>query len=98
MGEAYTLSWAGIGQAPESSGVYIIFSRKRWVYVGESDNIRRSLFRHLNGAPPRLSGHGPLSFTFERAAAGDRTARWQAMVTDLKPACQDSLTEARATA
>ncbi len=97
IGEAYTLGPAGIHQAPEGSGVYTIFSRRRWVYVGASDNIRRSLFHHLNGSPPRLSGHGPLSFTFELAGAGDRTARWQAMVQDLKPACRDA-TEGHGTA
>ena len=98
MGDAYTLGSAGIGQAPEGSGVYVIFSRKRWVYVGASDNIRRSLFGHLTGSPPRLDGYGPLSFMFELAAAGDRTTRWQAAVTDLKPMCQEPTTGAHSAA
>ena len=98
MKSTYTLGSAGIGQAPEGSGVYTIFSRKRWVYVGESDNVRRSLFDHLNGSPRSLNGHGPLMFTFELAAASDRTARWQALVTDLKPACQETTPGAGATA
>ncbi len=97
-GEAYTLGSAGIGRAPESSGVYAIFSRKRWLYVGVSADIRRSLFGHLNGSPPALSAQGPLSFMFERVPAGDRTARWQAVVADLKPACQDAVAGARTTA
>lgn len=35
-------------KAPKASGVYTIFTSRRWVYVGESDDIQRSLFNHLN--------------------------------------------------
>jgi hypothetical protein len=90
MGETTTLGPAGIGRAPEGLGVYTIFSRKRWIYVGESDHVRRSLFRHLRGSTPCLGGHGPLSFSVETADGADRSARWRALVADLKPVCQAS--------
>ena len=40
---------AVLEKAPKASGVYSIFTAKRWVYVGESDDIQRSLFNRLNG-------------------------------------------------
>ena len=35
---------AVLEKAPKASGVYSIFTAKRWVYVGDSDDIQRSLF------------------------------------------------------
>jgi hypothetical protein len=87
MKGTYTFGFTAAGQTPEGPGVYTIFSRSHWIYVGESDNIRRSLLDHLNGSAPSLDGYGPLSFSFEPMAGGDRSARWRTLVTDLKPAC-----------
>ena len=87
-GETYTLGYGGVGQkAPEASGVYTIFSAARWVYVGESDDIRQSLFRHLNESAPCMARFGPLSFSFELIPAGERVARCRTVATELKPAC-----------
>ena len=49
-------------KAPKASGVYSIFTSKRWVYVGESDDIQQSLFNHLNEPSPCLQRFTPLSF------------------------------------
>ena len=87
-GDAYTLGYAGVGQkAPEASGVYSIYSSAHWIYVGESDDIRRSLFRHLNEPTPCMARFGPLSFSFDLAAKVERVARCQALVAELAPAC-----------
>lgn len=87
-GETYTLGYAGVQQkAPEASGVYTIYSPARWIYVGVSDDIRESLFRHLNEPTPCLEGSGPLSFSFELSQEVERMARWHALVAELKPAC-----------
>ena len=85
--EAYVLGYAGVAQAPGASGVYTIFSSRRWLYVGESDDIRRSLFRHLNESTPCMNGSGPLSFGFELASADHRMGLRRSLVARLKPTC-----------
>ena len=62
-------------KAPKASGVYSIFTSKRWVYVGESDDIQQSLFNHLNEPGSCLQRFSPLSFSFELKAPG-RTTRY----------------------
>ena len=87
--DTYALGYAGVQQkAPEASGVYIISSPARWMYVGESSDIRRSLFGHLNEPTPCMEGSGPLSFSFELGQEAERVARWHALVAELQPACQ----------
>ena len=83
----YALGYAGVSQAPDASGVYTIFSSRRWVYVGESDDIRQSLFRHLNETAPSMQAVGPLSFSFELAAGDRRVALGQSLAAQLKPTC-----------
>jgi excinuclease UvrABC nuclease subunit len=73
-------------KAPSVSGVYSIFTAQQWVYVGESDDIRQSLFRHLNEPNPPINQFGPLSFSFE-LAADNRKVRQQALIATLDPAC-----------
>jgi hypothetical protein len=85
---SYTFGYAGVRQkAPEASGVYVIYSSSRWIHVGESDDIRRSLFRHLNESAPCMDGLGPLSFGFELWNDVDRVARRLALVAELAPSC-----------
>ena len=83
----FVLGYAGVGQAPSASGVYTLFSSTRWVYVGESDDIRQSLYRHLNEPTPCMKKFGPLSFSFELEGRARRTALWQSLVTRLKTEC-----------
>ena len=87
----FVLGYAGVGQAPSASGVYTIFSSRRWVYVGESDDIRQSLYRHLNEPTPCMTKLGPLSFSFELEGRARRTALWQSLVTRLKTECNHPL-------
>jgi hypothetical protein len=68
-------------------GVYAIFAARRWVHVGESHDIRRSLFRHLNNEDAGMTRYGALSFSFELMPSADRLARKEALVVALKPAC-----------
>jgi hypothetical protein len=87
-GETYTLGYAGVSQkAPDASGIYTIYSAARWIYIGESDDIRRSLFLHLNEAAPCMGCFGPLSFSFELVTGPERGARCQALVAAMEPAC-----------
>jgi hypothetical protein len=68
-GETYALGFRAVqDKAPSASGVYAIFTSRRWLYVGKSDDIRQSLFQSLNNPDPGWSAeHRPLSFSFETA-------------------------------
>jgi hypothetical protein len=69
-GETYALGFRAVqDKAPHAAGLYGVFTSRRWLYVGESDNIRQSLFQCLNnpGACWTTTEHRPLSFAFETA-------------------------------
>jgi len=86
-GETYPLAYRAVDQkAPDASGVYTLFTPQRWMYVGESADIRESLFRHLNEPPAWMIRSRPLSFSFESVPAGERVSRKQALVAKLAPA------------
>jgi hypothetical protein len=86
-GETYPFGYRAVDQkAPDASGVYTLFTSRRWMYVGESADIRQSLFRHLNEPPAWMIRSRPLSFSFEPVAAGERVSRQQALVAELAPA------------
>ena len=89
-GETYPFTFAAVREkAPSASGVYNIHTAQRWVYVGESDDIRQSLFLHLNEPNASMNRFGPLSFSFELAPAAERKA-------ELEPACPAEQTVAEA--
>jgi hypothetical protein len=67
--------------------VYSIFTSKRWVYIGESDDIQQSLFNHLNEPGACLQRFSPLSFSFELKAAAERRATLDALIAARKSAC-----------
>jgi hypothetical protein len=83
--ESYAFTYAGVHQAPNASGLYTIYSPRQWVYVGGSDDIRRSLYRLLNDSSLWMDRLGPLSFSFERLPRDERSARQQALVAELNP-------------
>ena len=91
-GETYPLAYQAVHQkAPTASGVYTICTSQRWLYVGESADIRQSLFRHLNEPHTCLIGARPLSFSFEPVPAEQRVARQHALVARLAPVCNSTM-------
>ena len=87
-GETYLFTFEAVREeAPTASGLYGLYTAGRWVYIGESADIRQSLFRHLNAPSPSMNRFGPLSFSFELAPAEDRVLRHRALIADLDPAC-----------
>jgi hypothetical protein len=78
---------AVIERAPRASGVYCIFTSKRWVHVGETDDIQQNLFTHLNEPSLCLRRFGPLSFSFELLSLAERPAILSALIAARKPAC-----------
>ena len=74
--------------APNTSGVYTIYTSRRWLYVGESHDVRESLFGHLNDPSACMARRGPLSFSFEVVPTAERVGRQQALILARGPACQ----------
>ena len=64
-----------IANAPKASGVYSIFTSKKWVYVGEGDDIRVCLLAHVNGDNPRITRESPTGYQFELVNEQFRVAR-----------------------
>jgi hypothetical protein len=88
---AYAFTPAAVrGAAPEQSGVFAIFTSTKWVFIGESTNIRQALFDLLNVPNECIQSWQPLSFSWADVSQSDRSARRQALITDLRPACNDS--------
>lgn len=86
--ETYPFTFEAVREkAPSASGVYRIQTAQRWVYIGESDDIRQRLFQHLNEPGSFMHRFGPLSFSFELAPAADRKHLREALTAALQPAC-----------
>jgi hypothetical protein len=84
--DSYAFTYGGVHEAPDASGLFTIYGPQRRVYVGESDDIRQSLYGLLNDSPAWMDRFGPLSFSFERLPRAERAARQQALVEELNPA------------
>jgi len=78
---------AVIEKAPKASGVYCIFTSKRWVHVGETDDIQQNLFTHLNEPGVCLRRFRPLSFSFALISVAERPAVLSALIAARNPAC-----------
>ena len=75
--------------APTKPGIYAIHSESRLIYVGESDNIRESLQRHLQGDNPWVSLWEPSGFCYEVCLDQSRIARRDQLVAQLRPVVAD---------
>ncbi len=73
--------------APEASGVYALHTPTRWVFIGDSDDIRQALFEHLNATDRRFDAFQPLSFSWEVAPPAERRALRRWLIAELRPAC-----------
>ena len=91
IGKTYAFTFRGAQEAPNASGVYTIYTSQHWIYAGESDDIRQSLFDHLNQPTACMAGFEPLSFSFELAPPDERIARHQALVAELAPECDRAI-------
>jgi hypothetical protein len=88
IGDTYALGFRAVqDQAPDASGIYAIFTPRRWLHIGETDDIRRSLLDHLND---ELAESGPLSFSFEVVPPAGRNARRRALIAQLAPGLADN--------
>jgi hypothetical protein len=74
--------------APAAPGVYVLWKRERWVYVGATENIRRQLLALVAGENECVRREAPTDFGFEVIATPEhRNARCQGLARELAPAC-----------
>jgi|MudIll2142460700_1097286.scaffolds.fasta_scaffold1024170_1 excinuclease UvrABC nuclease subunit len=73
--------------APTRSGVYVILSLGRWLYVGESGSIRGSLALQFAGVNPCIAAHEPTHFMYELVPDADRAARRRELILEFPSVC-----------
>jgi excinuclease UvrABC nuclease subunit len=78
--------------APALSGVYALFNKGVWVYIGEARNIRARLLDHLtNCHNADVVAANPQYFAFELAPEASRIARQNQLILELCPTCNKRL-------
>jgi hypothetical protein len=87
----YEFSESGIAvYAREISGVYGIYSGRRWIYIDETHDIRMCLYDHLHGVSQKSAQiivYKPAYFVFERADQARRSVRRKELVSEYRPCC-----------
>ena len=87
----YGFSEQGIANAaPRQSGVYVIYNKTEWIYIGESQDIEARLYEHLRGESDqsaRILRRNPTGFGYELCDARTRVARETALIRELGPTC-----------
>jgi hypothetical protein len=73
--------------APALSGVYGLSNGRRWVYIGETDNIQQTLLAHLSQLDPLLREQRPTGFVFEVCDRAERSRRQNRLILEYHPAC-----------
>ena len=75
--------------APEEAGVLLLKGiGGRWIYIGETGNIRTRLLELLDGQNDCVARESPTDFAFEVIAAPDlREARQRQLAQKFNPAC-----------
>lgn len=70
---------------PGQRGVYGLYHSNAWVYVGQSDDIRRRLLEHLNGDNPCITRNRPTHWVDWVTNDTDRIE--EELIRELKPVC-----------
>jgi hypothetical protein len=79
-----------LAHVPEASGVYVLLTPDKWIYVGSSTNLRRALLQRLQG-DPLLTIWKPTAFAYQRVAPEQRGAAREALARELRPEIAESL-------
>lgn len=78
--------------APSQSGVYAIYTPTKWIYIGESQDIRARLMQHLAGDNDCIRTSGATLFAYELVpTSGGRVARQNALILECAPTCNQRL-------
>ena len=73
--------------APARSGVYGISNASEWIYIGETDNIREALSRHLRESDATIFRRQPTGFVFEVCDPASRPTRLERLILEYSPVC-----------
>ncbi len=75
--------------SPNQPGVYGLYRGDRWVYVGQSEDVRRRLLEHLGGDNSCITGSWPSHFVAELVHGGHaaREARERVLINECQPLC-----------
>lgn len=68
------------------NGVYVIFRKEFWIYVGKGD-IRQRLLAHINGDNPDILRQGPTHWVGEIWNDPDMSLREKELIVKLQPIC-----------
>jgi hypothetical protein len=72
--------------APEESGIYALCDAEKWIYIGETGNLKQALLAHLDpGMNPDVDRAIPKTFSYELCPAEQRMTRWTELVEELHP-------------
>jgi hypothetical protein len=73
--------------APTAAGVYGITNAREWIYIGECDNIRFALLKHMQELSTSLMKRQPTGFVFEVCEGARRSIRQDRLVQEYGPVC-----------
>ena len=80
-------------QVPTKSGVYALHNSNRCIYVGETDNLRKTLQQHLRGENPWVSLWEPSGVYFELWPQTGRYERKIHLINEFQPHLTDAAGE-----
>jgi hypothetical protein len=72
--------------APESSGVYVVYGAV-WIYIGESNDIQSRLLDLWNGDNACIARAVPTGFVFEACDLTERLRRQATLIARFRPLC-----------
>jgi excinuclease UvrABC nuclease subunit len=76
--------------APADAGVYALFNDGKWIYIGESLNIRDRLLQHLRDSHSEcIKNAAPQYFAWELTA--NRVLRQDQLILEMHPTCNQRL-------
>lgn len=71
--------------APARPGIYLLRTSARCIYIGETENIRKSLLAHLRGDNPWITVWAPSRFSLELCPNGSKTELKNDLLARLRP-------------
>jgi hypothetical protein len=71
--------------APARPGIYLLRSSTRCIYIGESENIRKTLLAHLHGDDPWITVWAPSRFSFDLCPDASRARMRDQLMAQLEP-------------
>ena len=86
MNQSYSFTQLSIFlHVPAKSGVYLLRTSARCIYVGETENLRKSLLAHLHGDIPWITVWAPSCFSFELSSDDSRAQLKDQLTARLQP-------------